>query len=119
MCEGHKITALKLNTDGKVITACTPLPAGHTGMPGAAAAWNKLNNPAIPPKQKMGRDPNVFQLRIIGMFAAIQLIRKKLHDTRPAKFIWRQAYIVYHQQFNLCSPRSLITIRRYYLAHAA
>jgi hypothetical protein len=52
----HGISPLKLYTDGIIVAAVPPLPAGFSRMPGPLLAGNELNDFATPPNEEVSRN---------------------------------------------------------------
>ena len=70
----RRIAALKLYTDGKIVTATLALPTGFARVPGTFFAGNKLDSLTVSPDEKMRRNFKAAKGLVIRMSSGIDSV---------------------------------------------
>jgi hypothetical protein len=94
------IRTLKLDADGKIVTAASTLIFGVTGMPGSLVEGDELDRLTRAIDQQMRRDLQMRDFLEIRMSARIELIAEKLLNVGSAKTTGRQADAMNDQEVN-------------------
>ena len=104
------VAALKLDTDGKIVTAGPALPAGFSSVPGTLFARNKLDDLAIAADEEMSGNLEIMESIVIGVRFRIELVGEQLYHAITAKLIRWQADIMDHQQIYGASNGTIVAI---------
>lgn len=104
------VAPLKLDTNGKIVTADLALPAGFSSVPGSLFAGNKLDDFAIAADEEMGGNLEIVESLVIGVRFRIEFVGEQLYHAITAKLIRWQADIVDHQQIYGASNWTIVAI---------
>ena len=85
-------------------------------MPRPAIDGDELQKLAVPPDQKVRRNPHTLQIGKIGMRRVVKAIGEQGNNLVATKNAWRQGDVVYHDQLGEHTGWPLIAVRR---GHAA
>ena len=110
--EGQLVAAFQLDADGEIVAALQAAPRRGAGMPGAQAARNELQQPAVAPDQEMGGDAQMPDLGVIGMRLRVEGAGKQPLDAVAAELSRRKGNGVDHDQLRRGALGSRIAVRR-------
>lgn len=79
-------------------------------MPGTPVQRDELQHFTVPPYEQVCRDPEVGNFPEIGVLVGIDTVLEERLDLPSAKFPWRQADIVDHQEIDMGGLGPLIEI---------
>ncbi len=107
---GTVVSALKLDTNTKIVAVITVAPLGYTRMPCAILCGDILINYTLAIDKEMGRHPQLCNLSEKWMGIALEGVTEKLSHMITTKTPWRQRNVVDHNQVNNGAPRTRVGI---------
>jgi hypothetical protein len=94
------IRTLKLDADGKIVTAATTLIFGVTSVPGSLVKGDELNRLTRAIDQQIRRDLQIRDFLEVRMSARIELIAEELLNVGSSKTTGREADAMNDQDVN-------------------
>jgi len=114
---GHRVLALELDPNGKIIAGPASFVARLTGVPGARMKRHVLHAAAVPSDQDVRGHPAVHCAEI-GMRIRRQAAGKEPVNPRPSELARRQADAMNKDKIRLDLRWSCVEMRRKYLSCA-